>query len=212
MNALDATLQRSFPSVMVPRNEAVIPLVGQGERLLVAANGVYLEIVRPWIHLIRRVAQYEFETAIPYGNVSEKTELHCGPVPAELIGQFLGVTRKALPNESGAWVVWNANSRLFRLLELPVISSSTRHLGYDRPPLEEGDCLVVDCHSHGKGPAFFSPKDDADDQHDVKFALVLGNCHRKPSTALRLCAKGLFERFASVPEPWSCELTGEVLS
>jgi len=215
MNPFDLTLQQSFPSVMVPRQEPLAPLDKPGERLLIAANGVFLEIVRPWIRIVRCIAEYRVATAIPYGTYDEATELRCTPVPPELIAQFYGQTRDALPNETGAGIVWHEPTGQFRLVALTPISQSPSHLVYERPVLHPGEHLVVDCHSHGAAAAFFSRtgihNDDDDDRHDVKFALVLGNCDRVPSTALRLCAKGIFEKFENIPEPWSSALATEVL-
>ncbi|CAG4913803.1 PRTRC system protein A [Paraburkholderia gardini] len=202
MNPIDLVLQQSFPSVMVPAREPVAAMMGPGERLLVASDGVYLEVLRPWIRLVRRIARYDVQTAIPYGPASAVTELLCGPVPPALISQFLRMTRQSLPNEAGGWIVWSAVSGEFRLVPLVPLSHSPGHLVYERPVLADGESLVVDCHSHGAGAAFFSRTDNKDDLHDVKFALVLGHCDREPSAVLRLCAKGIFETVAVLPESW----------
>ncbi|KVK89442.1 PRTRC system protein A [Burkholderia sp. MSMB1498] len=210
MNPIDCMLQLSFPSVMVPSCERVEPMARMGERLLIGVNGVFLEVLRPWIRIVRRIAKYEVATAIPYGNVDEVTELLCGPVPPTLIAEYRAMTRAALPNETGAWIVWNQMTHAFRLIPLVALSHGPDHLDYERPTLADGESLVVDCHSHGGGAAFFSQTDNEDDRHDVKFALVLGNCDAVPSMALRLCVKGIFERFKEVPSPWIAALAGEV--
>ncbi|MEW6342991.1 MAG: PRTRC system protein A [Pseudomonadota bacterium] len=212
MNRFDQALQQSFPSVMVPMREPLAPLVKPGERLVIAANGVFLEIVRPWIRLVRRIAEYRVATAIPYGTYDEVTERRCGAVAPELIAAFYRQTREALPNETGAWIVWHAETGEFRLVPLTPIEHSPGHLVYERPVLSAEEHLVVDCHSHGASSAYFSRTDNGDDRHDVKFALVLGNCDREPSTALRLCAKGVFEKFEQLPAPWVASLAAEVQS
>lgn len=202
MNPIDSTLQRSFPALMVPTRETVAPMDQQGERLLIASNGVFLEISRPWLRLVRQIAVYSVTTAIPYGEVAEVTELRCGPVPPALIAEFANLAQAAMPNETGAWIVWSEASQMFRLVPLPAISRSAGHLNYERPELRDGEVLVVDAHSHGAAEAFFSRTDDADDRHDVKLAFVLGNCGSdRPSMALRLCAKGIFEK-SSIPGSW----------
>lgn len=58
MNPIDTVLQQSFPSVMVPSHEPVEPMTRLGERLLIGRNGVFLEVVRPWIRTVRRIAMY----------------------------------------------------------------------------------------------------------------------------------------------------------
>lgn len=210
MNALDMALQKSFPSVMVPRNEAVEPMTTVGERLLIAGNGIWLEVNRPWIRMVRRIAHYDVRTAIPYGEVAESTELLCGPVPAEHVAEFYRKAHAALPNEAGAWIVWNQHIRQFRTVPLPSLSHGPGHLLYERPVLDDGESVVVDCHSHGSGAAFFSRTDNDDDRHDVKLALVLGHCDRAPSVAFRLCAKGIFEKHDAIPGTWQAALDAEV--
>ncbi|MFJ1256378.1 PRTRC system protein A [Cupriavidus sp. CuC1] len=203
MNPFDSTLQRSFPTVMVPTREPVAEMTTAGERLLVASNGVFIEIFRPWIRLIRRISSYAVSTAIPYGVVEEVTELLCGRVPPELIGAFAEQARAARPNETGGWIVWNPGTKVFRLVPVVVLSHDSASLRYDRPQLPDGEVLVADCHSHGRFAAGFSTTDDQDDRFDVKFAVVLGRCHtRSMDVALRLCAKGIFERSRNIPVSW----------
>jgi len=203
MNVVDLTLQRSLPSVMVPKREPVAPMPTNGERLLVASNGVFIEIRRSWLSLVRRIATYAVPTAIPYGEINEDTQLGCGAVPAALISRFTTMARAAFPKETGAWIVWSPTSRDFRLVPLVIRSHDEGSLDYEPPQLEGDEQLVVDCHSHGRYPAYFSDTDDADDRHEVKFALVVGNCQAAtPSLALRLCAKGIFEPFERVPSAW----------
>ncbi|MFM0082860.1 PRTRC system protein A [Paraburkholderia sediminicola] len=203
MNILDMTLQRSFPTVMVPRNEPVAEMQSAGERLLIAENGVFLEIRRSWISLVRQVAQFLVPTAVPYGRMVESTKLHFDRVPPDLIGQFAAMARMAHPNETGAWILWSPTTLAFRLAPVGILSHDGDSLDYEPPAVLGDELLVVDCHSHGRHPAGFSPKDDKDDRHDVKMALVVGNCDRaKPSIAARLCAKGIFEETERVPMAW----------
>lgn len=210
MNPVDTVLQGSFPSVMVPTRESVAPIAGAGERLLIASNGVFLEVDRPWIRLVRRLGAFDWRTPVPYGKAGDLTDLRCGAIPAALVVEFARLARAALPNEVGAWIVWDAVTRQFRLERLASLSHGPAHLHYGRPQLREGEWLVVDCHSHGHGKAYFSSTDDRDDAHDVKLALVLGSCDRTPSVALRLCMKGRFEVQAGAPAHWLAALAGEV--
>jgi PRTRC genetic system protein A len=203
MNAADMVLQRSFPTVMVPRGEPVVPMVSVGERLLIAQNGVFLEIKRTWISMVRRIADFSVQTAIPYGDVVERTERICGHIPTTLVGDFVSMARAAHPMETGAWIVWSASTRQFRLVSVKILSHTAGSLNYERPELGPDEVLVVDCHSHGRHKAYFSVTDDEDDKHDIKFALVIGNCSSPvPSFALRLCAKGVFEDVEHVSAAW----------
>lgn len=213
MHPADNALQQSFPSIMVPRFGELPSMKEPGERLLVAANGIFLEIARPWVRVVRQLGAFQHRTAIPYGEAAEATELHCGRVPADLIGEFAAMARGAHPKETGAWIVWNAASTAFRLIPVGILEHSGGHLKYARPELADNDVLIVDCHSHGSHPAFFSATDDADDFHDVKFAFVMGNCAAvTPSMALRLCAKGIFETVEKIPREWYAAAREEVLA
>ncbi|SAK89328.1 hypothetical protein AWB82_06254 [Caballeronia glebae] len=203
LNPADAALQRSFPTVMVPRREPVAPMQSTGERLIIGENGVFLEIDLPWLSVVRRIAHYTVPTAIPYGKVAESTELRCGAVPPELIGEFVTMARAAHPLETGAWIVWNAETKQFRLAPVRVLSQGTGSLKYERPDLSADELRVIDCHSHGAHPAFFSSTDDDDDRHETKFAFVVGNCASSvPTMAMRLCAKGIFEDVERLPSSW----------
>jgi PRTRC genetic system protein A len=203
LNPADAALQRSFPTVMVPRREPVAPMQAAGERLLIGENGVFLEIDLPWLSVVRRIAHYTVPTAIPYGKVAESTELRCGAVPPEFIGEFVAMARAAHPLETGAWIVWDVETKQFRLAPVKVLSQGTGSLKYERPDLLPSELRVIDCHSHGAHPAYFSPTDNEDDRHETKFAFVVGNCASAvPSMAMRLCAKGIFEDAAHVPSSW----------
>jgi PRTRC genetic system protein A len=203
MNVLDTTLQQSFPTVMVPRKEPVAEMQAAGERLLMAENGVFLEIRRNWISLVRQIAQFHVRTAVPYGRVVESTRLTFDRIPVDLIGQFASMARQACPNETGAWIVWSSTTQAFRLAPVAIITHDSGSLKYEPPALAGDEELVMDCHSHGRHPAYFSSTDNQDDRHDVKMALVIGNCDRSnPSIAARLCAKGLFEETERVPQAW----------
>lgn len=203
MNAADSVLQRSFPTVMAPRLEPVAPMEAFGERLLIAKNGVFLEVNQPWLSLVRRIAAYSVSTAIPYGEVAESTQLICNRVPESLVGDFARMARAASPYETGAWIVWNTTTKQFRLVPVTILSHTRSALRYEPPALKADEVRVVDCHSHGLHPAYFSTTDDTDDRHEIKFALVIGNCGSKnPSMALRLCAKGIFEPVEQVPSSW----------
>lgn len=211
MNPFDLFRQQSFPTVMAPSREPVEPMTRPGERLLVGSNGVFLEVLRPWVHVVRRAARFEAPTPIPYGAVAEVTQMLCDPVPPALIADFLAMARVAVHVEVGAWIVWNERTGQHRMVPLPALSHGPSHLHYERPALDDGDWVVVDCHSHGRSRAFFSRTDNEDDKFDVKLALVLGHCHRVPSTALRLCVKGIVEQFDHIPASWRQALSVEVV-
>jgi PRTRC genetic system protein A len=188
---------------MVPRNEPVAEMQTAGERLLIAENGVFIEIRRPWFSLVRKIAEFSIRTAIPYGRVTLTTRLMCDTIPPDLVGAFAEMARKAHPKETGAWIVWSPSTQAFRLAPVGIVTHTAGSLKYEPPALSGDEVLVMDCHSHGRHPAYFSSTDNDDDRHDVKMALVIGNCDRpNPSIAVRLCAKGIFEETDRAPMTW----------
>jgi len=112
---------------------------------------------------------------------------------AALLHQFFPDAARNMPNEYGAWIVWNEQTGNSRYQPLEALSSGKGHLSIERPALKEGEHLLVDMHSHGELPAFFSSTDDKDDSGEVKLSYVLGSLGDDNQTSkIRLCLNGLF--------------------
>lgn len=173
-------------------------LATSGHRYLVAHEGLFVEVARPWVRAVLRagpsLVPLPFGTGEPLRGIS----LHCGPVPSRLLEAFVEQARHALPNECGAWIVWHEGSKAFRLIALKPIEATADRLTYERPMLESGWHLVLDLHSHGRAGAFFSSTDDRDDGHtgEVKLAGVVGHVDTAPQWLFRLAACGLFEEIS----------------
>ncbi|WP_320534268.1 PRTRC system protein A [Robbsia andropogonis] len=209
MNIKDVVLQESFPSVMVPRFEAVTPMARLGDRLLIARNGIFLELRRAWLHLVAQIGSMSALTSIPYGDVRESHRLLCGPIAPVVVDEFVDFARAHCDVEVGAWIVWSPSSGRFRLAKVGVLEHSADFLSYEPPALFDDEVLVVDCHSHARAPAFFSSVDNADDRFDVKLALVVGCCDQaQPTMVLRLCAKGIVNATPEIPAAWYGKYAG----
>lgn len=190
MDARDQALQSIAPTVMVPRFGVFEPLNHAGHRFLMAANGLWLEVWRPWLYVITPLA-ITTTVAMPYGALSPVIRMTCGELPLELLQQFSRKAKAQSPQEAAAWMVWNEKSNTFRLLSMMNEQAAVASIKFDRPRLSEGEHLVVDLHSHGCLKAFFSKEDNKDDQGEVKVSLVVGDCHKETvSTAIRLCLLG----------------------
>lgn len=194
---LDAALFDSAPTLAVPKHAQFEALQEVGHRFLAAADGIFVEIRRPWLHLIRQVSKFAPDgPRPPYGTVEGKCEMAFGRLPAALplIAGFAIEARDNLPNEHAAWIVWNDQSQLLEYMALQPSEVSPGHIKYERPKLAAHLSLVVDIHSHGTAPAYFSETDDQDDLGEVKLACVVGNLGEEgntPSIEMRLCALGL---------------------
>lgn len=192
MDKRDAALQASMPTVMMPKFGTLEPSSKMGERIIVAQNGVFIEITRVWARFVRQVSP-AISTPLPYGNCEVVTDWKIDPIPTQLIQQFNEQAAAECRKEVGASIIWNEVSG-YRLVPVEVLDSSASHLRFVRPPLSASEHLVLDCHSHARGQAFFSSTDNRDDAFDVKVSYVVGHCDRtEKSTAMRLCLKGQFE-------------------
>lgn len=191
MDPRDIALQSTLPAVMVPLFGKFEPLVGSGNRILNAKDGIWIEARRPGIYSRQPVA-LQTCVAMPYGEVTPalETEFSC---LGKTIRQFLQTARLALPNEVAMAMIWDSTTGELSSRMLEPVSSSEDHITYKRPDLAEGQHVVVDIHSHGTTHAFFSPKDHEDDRGDLKIAIVVGNVDQpNPTVKARLCTLGHF--------------------
>lgn len=192
MNQLDLVLQTVCPTVMVGRYEPLALLDSDGHRFLMAEDGVHVEVLRPWLHVISKVS--EVAVKMPYGQVPAlfKINLHRRALAAGL-RRFIGRAAELAPDEHAAWLTFDPDQGAIGYVEPLVISRGREHIQYRRPDATPSCLPVVDCHSHGTSPAFFSGTDDKDDRtDDAKLAFVVGNLDQPtPSVAMRLSMMGL---------------------
>lgn len=192
MDSRDVALQFVLPTLMVPRYAELEELATPGNRLLMAANGVWLEISRAWLYVRVPVAKPPI-IPVPYGDVTEEMRFGFGKLPRAMVAQFIEQARARCPNECAAWVVWNSQTNEWRLMMLEETSVGPGHVNVNLPALEDGEHMVLDLHSHGLTEAFFSRTDNKDDRGEVKIAGVIGNLDKPEVTAsFRLCANGVF--------------------
>ena len=192
MHSLDEALFASCPTRPVPRYGTHSALVDIGHRLLVAADGLWLELRRPWLHLVWPLLQ-GVPVAIPYGRLQAEMAFAFSCIDTTLLERFVDESREHYPSEHAAWMVWNEQTLALEYRVLHTTARNTGAIAFHRPALCAHEHLCVDIHSHGQHPAFFSDQDDQDDRGEIKLAVVIGEVtSARPSVALRLCAAGLF--------------------
>lgn len=193
LNAIDATLQAVTPTVMVPRHEPFRPMTECGHRFLVARDGLWLEVKRPWVAAVLPLALQD-NVAMPYGWLKSFVDLRCGRVPAHVVTAFVSYAMRTPDIEVAGGAIWNEETGNWRFQAFEAIESSGEHIHYKRPDLTNVEHLVIDMHSHGHGRAFFSHTDNDDDRGEVKLAMVFGHVGgaNGPEIMVRLCAMGLF--------------------
>lgn len=187
----DAFLQAQTPVLMVPRFSDLAPLDKTGHRFLAAADGLWIELRRPWLYVRAPIAPSS--VAMPYGKLAPSIAYEFDVDALEnVLRRFTADARASLPNECAAWGVWSelAHGIEYRLLDERIATPAS--VEYDRPPLADGMHLAIDLHSHGRLPAYFSTTDDADDAGEVKISVVIGSLHEQRDIAIRLCVLGHF--------------------
>lgn len=199
---LDVALFDSAPTVAVPKHAKFAALKEIGHRFLMTAEGVFVEVRRPWLHIIQRLAWTRDGASPtagpvpPYGTVEEKVEFAFGRLGSALqeLQAFAAEARAALPNEYAAWIVWDAEKQKLQYRPLLATSATPGSITFERPALAEHESLAIDLHSHGNGSAFFSATDDVDDAGEVKISGVFGGLGEgcEPDVAFRLCVLGMF--------------------
>jgi PRTRC genetic system protein A len=186
---MDRFLATDCPVITMPHERgAFTPLAVPGHRLIVAADGMYKEIRRTWLHAIVRLA----DVSMPFGEIQESFTMPFR-LKESLFLQFLEQAKQAAPMETAAWIVWNETSNDLRLVQMEYSYVSSVLLKINRPVLEVGEHLIVDLHSHHVMSAGFSRTDDEDDiaSNEVKLAGVVGTIDQTPTWNFRLCLEGV---------------------
>ena len=189
---MDEALLKAFPLLAVPVGGLQQAAADYGTRYLVGRHGLSREINLPWVRVCHLIAPSALP--LPYGVVANAVEFRCGPVPLEVIRQFVAHAKQEQPLEVAGVFLWNEAHAGWRYARRTPLSVSEVYLEYREVRPAQGEHIVVDAHSHGRQNAFFSAQDDADDAGGMKLSLVLGNLDQeRPSSRMRLCMAGLVE-------------------
>lgn len=192
---MDQALLAAAPIAAVPRHAPFHPLQDAGHRFLLAEDGLYLEVRRPWIHFIQRLAEHR-AVAIPYGPLKNKCELGFGTIGSALpqLKDFAAGAKVVAPVEAAAALLWNHQERTWRIEYPETVGEATAsRISYRTVEPGPDESLAIDVHSHGHLDAFFSETDNEDDRGSVKISAVFGNMDQpRPTVAFRLCVLGLY--------------------
>jgi PRTRC genetic system protein A len=197
-NLRDLALQGSCPLVAAPRFEAM-PDMPNGQRVIVASNGVFVQIKLDWLDCVQRLMPSVPGMPLPYGAVDERIVFSFGVLPVRLIEAFIEQGRQGLPDEVAGALVYSRRTSTLRLAMCDVVSSSPAHIDYRLPALADDETVAVDLHTHGRGAPFWSDDDDRDDR-GIKVAGVFGCLHHdQPRAEFRLVLNGMYK---ALPHPW----------
>ena len=131
-----------------------------------------------------------------------------GPIPHEIIDQTRREAVAHMPNEWGGAICWTPE-RGYWLEQPEMIHQSAGRVSY-RNTINE-DERVIDIHSHGALPAYFSSTDDKDDREagGVYLAAVIGKANpvdccavSEMNNVIRAVINGQLIGIAGESRPW----------
>lgn len=203
MDARDQALLASCPVVAAPRFGELSDMAN-GQRLIVAANGVFVQVRLDWLDCVHRLTP-PVGLPLPYGHVEERLRFSFGVLPIRLIEDFLDTARKGLPDEVAGVLIYRRGTRSLRLALCEPMCASPARIEYRRPAMQGDETVAVDLHTHGCGFPCWSADDDRDDQ-GIKVAGVFGCLHQpRPQAEFRLVLNGCFK---PLTHPWQREPQG----
>lgn len=187
-NPRDRALFAALPVVLAPRFEPLPDLELGCTRLVLAADGVYIEARTRVLHACGRISEAD---RLPFGAMRPFVTRLIDADPSTLLTLAVSSAQRCLPNEWAGVIVRQGDG--LTLHQPPVLAHSPARVRYDATGLDPLDVLW-DLHSHAAMRAFFSREDDADDlacPSPCFIASVIGHCHTDaPAWASRLVIAG----------------------
>jgi PRTRC genetic system protein A len=166
---------------------------------ILAGNGVFLYAKRKGLELLIPVCATRIAglpSLSPYINLSRR-------IPACLLMHVLRLSRNHLPNEMLFWF----NSKEYWTLEVPQQLTSPCSAVPVENLDETGTSTLVDLHSHGALPPFFSRIDNHDEQ-GFRIYAVLGQVDKTPSIRVRV---GVYGNYFDVPTSTVFEMVDGII-
>ncbi|WP_075259066.1 PRTRC system protein A [Herbaspirillum camelliae] len=192
--SLDQASFLAAPVAVVPQHGMFVPIEENKHRFLLARDGLYLEVRRPWLHSIVRLSEQR-TVAMPFGEIAPRNQLSFGRLSCaiDLMRSFAKQAMSRLPNEDICHIAWDSDVGQLVPVQLQIEDATPGSVRYRTDTLPAHQSLAIDIHSHGTMPAFFSDQDNLDDAGSVKFAGVIGNLDSdSPTVSFRLCMLGLY--------------------
>lgn len=192
---VDAAIAAATPIVGARKHgQPDMPPSGQC-RYVVARETLMLEGASNVLHARRRIATLDSAMHTPFGEIDETELLIHGRLPRALRAEAEAAARRACPKEWAGWIWWDAAAQEYRLWQaLDNAEAQVARIRYQIPRDIDPADVVMDIHSHGKGAAYFSGTDDADDRMwagPCVLSAVIGRCDLEtPEWATRLVLNG----------------------
>ena len=167
-----------------------------------AANGVFVRARRPGLGAMLPVCQNRGAEIRGLAKVVPYVHLDGGRIPVCATAQALDWMRQAAPLELLTWVKWETAGYYAFLPEQTTTANRCRPTN---PFDAQGQNALMDFHSHGSFPPFFSTTDDLDEKSGFRLFAVAGNfqAYAQPVVLARV---GIYGHFWSIPPAWVMEL------
>lgn len=189
MHPRDIVAEAAWPVVLARHGEPLsVPPVGT-RRLVIAGSGLWLDARSAALHI--RLPLSALDT--PYGPLARIVRGCHGAIGGRVWTALFDRAAAAHPSETALLVV--ADDDGYRVIAPRLLTASGHHVTYDDSGIDP-DRLLLDVHTHGQHPAFFSAQDDASDaaRPGPHLSLVIGTC-ATPGAAgavLRACCAPYF--------------------
>jgi len=144
----DEALQRACPVVAAPLF-GVLPAMENGQRVIVASNGVFVQVKRDWLDCVEPLAAIDATMPLPYGRMTPSVRFTFGTIPVALLDAFIAAGRAGLPNEIAGGLIYSAQGQTLRLATYEPLHSTAHRIEYRMPPLARDESIAVDLHTHG---------------------------------------------------------------
>ncbi len=181
MHKLDEIRQKERPTIMMPKHGELEPCPMRKTRFLMARDGLFIETQQSFGRLVKQL--WQSPRPLPYGVVEEVDEFW--PVLTACFDHIIGpemfhdAAEYARSNrEWCGYILCDEGDSSAFYYHKNDFDSTVGSLYYRRS-LPKGSSLVVDVHSHGEIPPFFSSTDDEDDRGGVRICVVLGSFKEK---------------------------------
>jgi PRTRC genetic system protein A len=163
-----------------------------------ASNGVFVRARRPGLEALLPVCLNFNGPMRGLRPLQPYVRLEAGPIPASLIARAIARMVDCAPQER---LVWITGGDAYSLVEPEQSASASRCQPLD-PFHPAGQNALLDFHSHGVHPPFYSPTDDRDESQGFRLYAVAG-CFPRPKILVRV---GVYGHFWQIPPEWVIDL------
>ena len=103
----DEALQCACPVFAAPLF-GMLPAMENGQRVIVASNGVFVQVKRDWLDCVERIGGTDAALPLPYGTITPSVWFTFGTIPIALLDAFVAAGRAGLPNEIAGGLIYSA--------------------------------------------------------------------------------------------------------